>query len=141
MAGIFPFMDIPSEVKSQQTLGVFRELAWDFDNNKLILIDGAPVTVERTEALKVWIYKTLSTPRYRYAGYSWNYGTELEQLIGSSFTSGAKQAEAERMVREALLVSPYITGVANVSFDIETGGLLKITAMVNTIYGEVAVSV
>jgi hypothetical protein len=140
MPGIFPFLDIPSTASSTKTLETFREYAWDFENNCMKLVNGAPVVVEKNEALKVWIYKALTTPRYRYLGYTWSYGNELEDLIGTTFTAQAMQVEAERFVREALLVSPYIKSVPIVDVSGE-GDQLTISVKVETVYGEVEVSV
>jgi hypothetical protein len=140
VAGIFPFMNVPSTVGTKKELPFFREYAWDFELNSMILVNGIPQVVEGREALKVWMYKALSTPRYRYLGYTWNYGSELEQLIGSSFTPAAVQTEAERYVREALLVSPYIRAVPKVSVVLESD-CLSIQVQVDTVYGEVKVNV
>jgi hypothetical protein len=140
MAGIFPFLNPVVSQAAASKLDTFREYAWDFKNNCLQLVNGAPVVVEKNEALKVWMYKALTTPRYRYVGYSWNYGHELEGVIGTTFTPQAVQSEAERYVREALLVSPYIKSVPSVDVAMD-GDELTISAQVETVYGEVSISV
>ncbi|WP_438445914.1 DUF2634 domain-containing protein [Gorillibacterium sp. sgz5001074] len=139
MAGIFPFLN-PVPKQQSRELEVFREYDWDFENNQMKLLNGAPVVVERKEALKVWIFKALTTPRYRYLGYTWNYGHELEELIGSNYSPRVTQAEAERFIREALLVSPYITAVPGVEVQF-IGDVLSIGVKVETVYGEVEVHV
>lgn len=155
MAGIFPFMETAVKRKSGAALPVFREYAWDFERDALILVNGSPTVVERKEALKVWIYKVLRTPRFRYPVYTWSYGHELEGLIGSAYTNGAVQAEtggggvytnrvmqveAERRVREALLVNPYITGVSVADVEL-IGSRLTVEVAVETVYGEVKMNV
>ena len=48
----------------------------------------------------------------------------------------AMTAEAPRMVRDALLINPYITDVSDISVDF-AGDTLAISARLKTIYGEV----
>jgi hypothetical protein len=140
MAGIFPFMEVPADTLGKKELPLFREYAWDFGSGQMKLVNGAPVVVEGQEALRVWIYKALRTARYRYLGYSPYYGTELEALIGSSYTTGATQLELTRYIREALLVNPYITGVPQVEANLR-GDRLEGIVRVETIYGEMKVDV
>ena len=65
MSSIFPFLNsgvdkpqMPSE------LILFEEIAWDFDNNTPLIIDGEFKKLQKNDALKVWIYKVLKTERY-----------------------------------------------------------------------------
>jgi phage baseplate assembly protein W len=140
MAGIFPFMEVPAAQAVKKELPLFRDCAWNFTENSMELVNGAPVIVEGNEALKVWIYKTLRTARYRHLGYSPNYGSELEELIGSAYTSRATQVELERYVREALLINPYIKAVSQAAVSLE-GDRLTGNVTVETIYGEVKIHV
>lgn len=140
MAGIFPFMEAPVRRQTGTALPVFREYAWDFDRDCLILANGSPLVVERNEAVKVWVYKVLNTPRFRYPAYTWSYGHELEELVGSAFTNRVLQAEAERRVREALLVNPYITSVSVVTAEL-VDSRLTIHVSMETVYGEVKMNV
>ena len=97
--------------------------------------------VEGNEAIKIWIYKALQTPRYQYEIYSWDYGSELLSLIGKAYTKGLTQSEASRYIKEALLINPYIldVNVVSTSFD---GDILSANVRVKTIYdGEVIVNV
>ena len=96
--------------------------------------------LEGAQAIKTWIWKALVTVRARYEIYSWDFGNELEELIGQPFTEELKRAEAARYVREALEINPYITGVSSVSADF-SGGTLSLAATVETIYGEVQIHV
>jgi hypothetical protein len=143
--GIFPFLDIPPESLKQGSvttnLPLYQDYAWDFVLNEPVLVNGDPVLLSGNEALKVWIYKALKTQRYRYLAHSWNFGNELEdQLLGSSLSAKAKQAEAERLLRETLFVSPYIKGVQNVAVTTTTSDVLQVSCTVITIYGEVNVN-
>lgn len=51
----------------------------------------------------------LEVPRYRYPIYSWQYGSELETLIGSGFEEVSEKAPA--MIRDALLRDDRIESV------------------------------
>lgn len=140
--GIFPFIDISDETIAEQTqeLPTPKEYAWDFENNDFILKDGRFVVVEGLEAIKIWIYKTLQTPRFRYAIYSDDYGHDLEDLIGSDFSKSAIESEVKRMIYEALMVNPYIEGIENIEVTFD-GDILGISCIVITPYGEVNINV
>ena len=53
---IFPFIS-PEILESGQAseLPMFREYAYDFENNRLLLRDGNTYLVEGNEALRIWI--------------------------------------------------------------------------------------
>jgi len=136
---LFPIIQ-PQQVEFINELPLYREAAWDFKAGKPIFRNGNPVIVTGNEALKTWIWKALVTERARYEIYTWNFGSKVESMIGKNFTEQLKQAEAKRYVREALLVNPYITELSDIVVEFE-GSKLTITATVNTIYGEVNVSV
>lgn len=140
MSGIFPIVQPEAEEVSTGQLPLCREVAWDFSAGTPIFSGGKPVTVAGAEAVKVWIWKALMTPRRRHDIYTWDYGSEVESLIGQAFTSAVKQSEAVRYVREALMVNPYIKAVHQVSVDF-SGERLTISCSVDTIYGEVEISV
>lgn len=139
---IFPFIDVSDETIAEQTeeLPTPTEYAWDFEKNEFIIKDGRFVVVEGLEAIKIWIYKTLQTPRFRYAIYSDDYGQDLEDLIGSSFTKAAVESEVKRMIYEALMANPYIEGIEDVEITFD-GDTLEISCTVATAYGEVSISV
>jgi hypothetical protein len=145
MSGIFPQINIPIDTIIQQTiqsntLPMFKEYAWDFKNNDFLLQDGKFVIVEGKEALKIWIWKALNTARYRYLAYTWNYGNELESLIGKGLSRSAVKSEAQRYIEESLSINSYITAVTNVSFS-QDGSKFKISFTANTVYGEVDIVV
>lgn len=96
--------------------------------------------VEGAEAVAVWAYNALHTVRYRHEIYTWDYGCELDSLIGSGYTEELQQAEAVRYVRECLLVSPYIREVSDIKV-MFGDGQLDIGCKLHTIYGEVNMNV
>jgi len=89
------------------------------------------------DALKQAIYKVLNTERYEYPIYSFNYGIELESLIGKDRTY--VQVELKRRISECLLRDKRITGVDNFRFE-GSSDVLKCTFDVHSIYGDLTVS-
>lgn len=89
------------------------------------------------EALKQAIYKALNTERYEYPIYSFNYGIELESLIGKDRTY--VQIELKRRIQECLLRDERITAVDNFRFE-GSGDVLKCTFDVHSIYGDLTVT-
>ncbi len=93
--------------------------------------------VDGLEALKQAIYKVLNTERYEYPIYSFNYGIELENLIGKD--PAYVQIELKRRIRECLLRDDRITEADNFKFEFN-GDQLKCTFDVHSIYGDLTVS-
>ena len=93
--------------------------------------------VDETEAMKQAIYKILQTERFEYLIYSWNYGIELNAVVGKSYQVFA--SEIKRVIREALLADSRITDVT----DFEVAQIDKRTASVKftaeTIFGEIPI--
>ena len=87
--------------------------------------------------MKQAIYKILQTERFEYLIYSWNYGIELNSVVGKSFQVFA--SEIKRVIREALLADSRITDVT----DFEVAQIDKRTASVKftaeTIFGEIPI--
>ena len=141
---LFPFIDVGTETVNEENasdeLPVIKEYAWDFDNNDFLLKDGRFQIVEGNEAIKIWIWKALHSQRYRYPAYSWDYGHELEELIGQGLSEEAAKSESERYINEALLVNEYITNVSITDISID-GSKISINFTVTTIYGEVSMNV
>lgn len=70
--------------------------------------------VDGLEAVKQATKLILLTERYVYPIYSWNYGAELESLVGKDIAYVIP--EAKRRIREALMQDDRITGVDNFKF-------------------------
>ncbi|MBU5306472.1 DUF2634 domain-containing protein [Clostridioides mangenotii] len=142
MSELFPFITIPEDFKppSNKKLEKFKEVAWDFEKDEPIIENNKFKIIEGKEALKVWIYKCIKTNRYEHEVYSWDYGTELSDLIGQRYTKGLTESEATRYIKEALEVNPYILNVETVDSKLE-GDVLSANVKVTTIYGEVEVNV
>ena len=138
---LFPFIsNNVDEVKVDNRPPLYKEVAWDFEKDTPIIQNGDFKIVEGNEAIKVWVYKALSTPRYNYSVYSWNYGSELMDLIGKAYTPSLTKEEAKRYIKEALLINPYIleVNVVDTSF---SNGILGADIKLLTIYGESEVKI
>lgn len=91
------------------------------------------------EAIKVWIYIALRVHRYRNLIFSWDFGNELEDLIGKSYSIEYLETEIPRMISECLLMNQHINDVSN--FDIKLDNdKLTIRFTVKTVYGNEVIS-
>ena len=138
---LFPFIsNNVDEAKVDNSFPMYKEIAWDFKRNTPIIQNGDFKIIEGNNAIKVWIYKALLTPRYSYSIYSWNYGSELMDLIGKAYTPSLTKEEAKRYIKEALLINPYILEVTVVDTSFNNG-LLSADIKLLTIYGESEVKI
>ncbi|MCL2828360.1 MAG: DUF2634 domain-containing protein [Oscillospiraceae bacterium] len=77
----------------------------------------------------------LHTERYAFLIYSWEYGTELQGLLGSA--DSFLISEIKRRVAEALLVDDRITGASGFVFE-RRRNRMEVRFTVHTIYGDAA---
>ena len=141
---IFPFMNIDEvEVNienSNSELHMYYDVGWNYIKDEPLIENNEFVIVEGNEAIKVWIYKAIKTARYQYPIYSWDYGCEISSLIGQNYTKGLTKSEAERYIKEAILINPYVTDVKIIDINFSED-ILSVSIQVDTIYGEVNVNV
>ena len=138
---LFPFVTYKEDIVKNNSFPLYREIAWDFKKDTPMLENGDFKIVEGNEAIKVWTYKALLVPRYNYSIYSWNYGSELMDLIGKAYTPQLTKSEAKRYIEEALKINPYILDVNVIDTDFKDS-VLSANVRVKTIYeGEVLVNV
>ena len=137
---LFPFISNIDEVKVDNTFPMYKEVAWDFKNNIPILENGDFKIVEGNEAIKVWVYKAILTPRYNYSIYTWDYGSELLDLIGKAYTPSLTKEEAKRLIKEALEINPYILEVEITDINFKDS-LLSADIKIVTINGESEVTI
>ena len=137
---LFPFISPPEIENIYPEYPLYRECAWDFATDQAIFEDGSPKIVSGNEAIKVWVYKAIKTTRYQHEIYSWDYGCEIESLIGRGFQLGFIEAETKRFIREALNVNPYITHINKIDVTFE-GEILRASVYLETIYGSLNVQV
>lgn len=136
MAGFEIFLN---ETETQESeLPLFKEMDIDFETGEPIIKNNEIVTLEGSEALKVWIWKVLKTERYKYKAYTDNYGNELKEQLGTIYDKTIKDAILENEIRECLGVNPYIVRLH--SFSIETPEGMQhpyIYFSVDTVYGTI----
>lgn len=138
---LFPFVKKETQATSSfERLPTFKEYAWDYYTNQHIFEKGKIKVVEKNEALKVWIYKVLKTERYKFLGYSWQYGHEFTQLIGKSMEDEEKKSKFKQLLEDCLLINPYIHRVAIDAIAVDEDEVHMIIS-VETIYGEVTIDV
>jgi len=91
--------------------------------------------VDELAAVAQAVYLILNIERYVYVIYDWNYGVELQDLIGQPMSFAIP--EIKRRVTEALLQDTRVTGVTDFVF---TRGqrTVSVKFVANTIYGDVA---
>ena len=131
---IFPDWGTAPETE-QTELTLFREWAVDWERGGLALRDGEPYLVEGTEALKIWVQLVLRPQcrRFAYSAHTHQYGNELETLLGRCADSGIRESQLRRMVRDALLVNPYITEVDGFAVT-QSGSTVTVACTVHTLY-------
>ena len=112
------------EVKTQPS----KQHMMHLDGNRII------GTCDKLQAVQQTVFKILSTERYEYIIYSWNYGIELKDLYGKSPMYVCP--EIKRRVAEALLQDDRITGVDSFEFDTSKKGVVSVTFTVHTIFGD-----
>ena len=132
---LFPFVTYKEDIVKNNSFPLYREVAWDFKRNIPIIENGDLKIVEGNNAIKVWVYKALLVPRYNYSIYSWNYGSELMDLIGKAYTPQLTKSEAKRYIEEALKINPYILDVNVIDTDFKDS-VLSANVKITTIYGE-----
>ncbi len=141
MSEAYPFTGAVSANTYTSDLPVPKEYAWDFDKDCFLYdAQGKHIIVEGDEAIKIWIYKALSTERFRYLAYSWQYGIELRPFIGKVMGVQQRYSEIKRVIIECLMVNPYIKSIDSVEIT-HKGDSVSISIVISTIYGEVSVDV
>ena len=83
------------------------------------------------DAIVQAIYLILSTERYRFPIYSWDYGVELIDLIGKPMPY--VMSEIPRRVKEALIQDNRITDVKDFTFEVNKKKLHTTFTVVTTI--------
>lgn len=108
-----------------------RTYAVNFDTGRIVgFIDGQ-------EAMKQAILKILLTERFSYLIYSWNYGAELNAVIGKSYP--IFESEIKRVICEALLADSRINSVSEFKVDKIDKRNAAVSFIANTIFGDIAI--
>lgn len=94
--------------------------------------------VKGREAIKAWIWKALMTERFRYALYSWNYGSELDSYIGKMLTDEYLKTDVQLALEDTLLINEEISAIKDYSATVK-GDRLTLTFTAVTTYGDVSI--
>lgn len=107
---LFPKVNIPNlnKINKYPT----RTYALDLNSGEI------KSTIDGLEAIKQLCVKTIFTARFRHVVYSFNYGSEIEDLIGLDLTEEFLKSELIRTIKESLEYDDRINKVH--SFDIAT---------------------
>ena len=93
-------------------------------------------TIDQIQAVEQAVFLILTTERYQWLIFSWDYGVELQNLIGKDPEYCIP--EIERRIREALLQDDRITAVENFEFELNKRKVLT-TSTVISIFGNINV--
>lgn len=93
-------------------------------------------TIDQIQAVEQAVFLILTTERYQWLIFSWDYGVELQNLIGKDPEYCIP--EIERRIREALLQDDRITAVENFEFELNKRKVLT-TFTVISIFGNINV--
>ncbi len=98
-------------------------------------IENGKITgkIDQKDALKQAVELVLSTNRFAFGIYSWDYGVELRNL--SEISSKLLQVRAESRISEALLVDSRIKSIENFEATVIDKNLY-ISFQINSIFGE-----
>lgn len=130
--GLFPaYIENDQTIEKNKTRATPKEYEIDYKTGQL-----TGRTVEGLEAIKVWIWLVLQTPRYRYYIYTWDYGNEFEDLIGQGYSEEYIEAEAQHMTEDCLLINENIQSITGFSVNMENEQL-TVSFTANTIYGAI----
>lgn len=133
--GLFPaYIENDQTIEKNKTRTMPKEYEINYKTGQL-----TGRTVEGLEAIKVWIWFALQTPRYRYYIYTWDYGSEFEDLLGQGYTEEYIEAEAQRMTEDCLLVNENIQSISEFAVNMEND-TLTVSFVANTIYGDIEFS-
>ena len=139
----YPFIDFLSEtnnnIPNNEPLPLYREIAWDFKNDHPLIENNEFKIVEMNDVISVWIYHAIKTYRYAFSIYSWDFGCEIDTLLGQNYTPAHTKAEVTRYIADALMINPYILSIDKIIVDFD-GDTLQVDVRVITVYEELEVN-
>lgn len=112
-----------------------KSFLFDFKTGQFVLKNGKMVEATGIDALKIWIEKTVRTPKNRLAIYErTDYGCGVDSLIGSNLPFDYTQEELKRETLEALLGHEDINNITDWQF-VREGSQMTLSFTVDSIYG------
>ncbi|MGE7828959.1 DUF2634 domain-containing protein [Paenibacillus sp. NPDC093718] len=112
-----------------------KSFLFDFKTGQFVLRNGKMVEANGLEALKIWIEKTLLTAKYRFPIYNGTeYGSSVDDLIGSNLPADFIQEEMKRETLEALLQHEQINDITDLEVILE-GSKMVVSFTVDSVFG------
>lgn len=105
----------------------------DFQENRII------GKIDNLEAVDQAVYKILHTERFNYLIYSWDYGVELESLIGKDYEFIL--GDLQRRIEEALLQDDRIEGIEHLKIQKKEKESIIVSFLVISKYGNIPTEV
>ena len=136
---LFPMFET-SAAEEDAYLPLYRDAAWDYERDAPVFSGGAAAVASGLEAVKSWVWRAIKTARYQFPIFSWDYGCELDALVGQPYQEDTKLQEARRYIQEALTVNPYITAAEVTEIALE-GSQVRLCVEVDTVYGKETIHV
>ncbi len=93
--------------------------------------------VDGVDAMKQVILKILLTERFSYLIYSWNYGIELNAVVGKSYQ--VFSSEIKRVITEALLADSRITAVTDFKVEQIDKRSARVSFTADTVFGPIEI--
>lgn len=131
---MFPFDLDDDELEldvGEDTEPLFADYEIDFATNKLtgrIIYD--------LDCIKQWCVLAINTERYSFSQYSWDYGCEINNLLGKSLNDDYLSSELNRMLEECLVVDGSgVNSIEDVSFEFVDDNL-SFSFRINTEFGD-----
>ena len=139
----YPFIDFLADtnidIPEDEPLPLYREIAWDFKNDHPLIENNEFKIVEMNDAISVWIYHAIKTYRYAFSIYSWDFGCEIDTLLGQNYTPAHTKAEVTRYIADSLMINQYILSIDKIIVDFD-GDTLQVDVRVITVYEELEVN-
>ena len=139
----YPFIDFLADtnidIPEDEPLPLYREIAWDFKNDHPLIENNEFKIVEMNDAISVWIYHAIKTYRYAFSIYSWDFGCEIDTLLGQKYTPAHTKAEVTRYIADSLMINQYILSIDKIIVDFD-GDTLQVDVRVITVYEELEVN-
>lgn len=101
-------------------------------NSDMTRVDSV---INGLEAVKQAVYIILNIERYQHLIYSFDFGVELQDLIGEPIDY--IEAELERRISDCLEQDDRITEITDFEFEKSDSDKLLVSFNVNTIYGTI----
>lgn len=117
-------MDMKNNIMPSKTFYI------DFESKKILGM------IEDKKAIEQSILLALSTSRFKYLIFSWNYGEEINKLVGKP--KDLARAELPRLLNECLLVDDRISAIEDLIItEVEEGLYVSFTAV--TVHGDIPI--